>query len=88
MWYPPGVLEAYGMALDGPGPVAWVPEPDTLCERFCAHCACSQKAVAATPCWQCGGETQPRKPAWWPHAGTNQTVRDGDSFSPTELEEQ
>lgn len=86
IWYPPEMWEAHGVPWGVYTP-KWTPGPMVELERFCAACACSQKAVEDTPCWNCGGETQAHRPAFWPVGGANETVRGGDSFSVSELEE-
>lgn len=54
--------------------------------RYCAHCFCSQYTDADEACWQCGGDTTPDKPACWPSSNSGVTVRGGDSWQPSEEE--
>lgn len=60
---------------------------EIVCERFCAECACSLRGTAADPCWNCGSETTPTRPLFWPVCGGPQSVIGGHSFGPEELED-
>lgn len=85
VWYPPSMWEAHGVPWGAYA--GYVPGADVLMERYCAACACSQKATDEVPCWNCGGETQPNRPRFWPVCGSPQMVIGGNSFDVRELEE-
>lgn len=81
MWGPGGY--PYGVLRPAP----WTPRMDVVCERFCAACECSQKTREQEPCWNCGGETTPTRPAFWPVCGSQQHVTAGNTWGVDELED-
>lgn len=81
MWFPPF------------GPIPPVtPSPDIQTTLYCLDCDCSGHALPGDACWFCGGATTHIKPEVWPSSfweaqTTTQTVRGGNSFSMSELNE-
>lgn len=73
-----------------PNDVYGQPTLERPVERFCLDrgCACKHTVMRAeAACWACGGETSEARPPWWPNTGSSQTVRGGNSFSLSELDD-
>lgn len=87
-WLPPG-YEGYEVARQPSPEEFYAAYGASLAEgrpltgtNFCLGCDCAQDGDAALPCWNCAGETQREKPAYWPGAfACPQRVIAGESYT-------